>query len=88
MLEERFLMRQDCPAFGPGSTAARPGVGTPFSGLALAGDFVRLPMPSALMERAASSGMLAANELLAPWSVRPEPLWSIPRRGVLARFFG
>jgi len=88
VLEERFLMRQDCPAFGPGSTAARPRVGTPFPGLAVAGDFVRLPMPSALMERAAASGMLAANELLAPWSVRPEPLWSIPRRGVLARFFG
>ena len=80
-------MRQDCPAFSPGSTASRPRVRTPFEGLAIAGDFVRLPMPSALMERAVASGMLAANELLARWSVRPEPLWSVPRRGVLARFF-
>ena len=87
VLEERFLMRRDCPAFGPGSTGSRPGVKTPFEGLAVAGDFVRLPMPSALMERAVASGMLAANELLSPWSVQPEPLWSVPRRGVLARFF-
>jgi isorenieratene synthase len=87
VVEERFLMRQDCPAFGPGSTASRPRVGTPFPGLAIAGDFVRLPMPSALMERAVASGMLAANELLARWSVRPEPVWSVPRRGLLARFF-
>ena len=41
----------------------------------------------ALMERAVASGMLAANGLLSPWSVQPEPLWSVPRRGVLARFF-
>ncbi len=87
VMEERFLLRRDCPAFGPGSTANRPGVATPCSGLAVAGDFVRLPIPSALMERAVSSGILAANELLSPWSVRPEPLWSVPRRGVLARFF-
>jgi len=86
VLEERYLMRRDCPAFSPGSTAKRPGVATPFPGLAVAGDFVRLPMPSALMERATASGMLAANQLLAPWSVHPEPLWSVPRRGVLARF--
>ncbi len=86
VLEERFLMRQDCPAFGPGSMANRPGVATPFPGVAVAGDFVRLPIPSALMERAVASGMLAANELLARWSVQPEPLWSVPRRGVLARF--
>lgn len=87
VLEERFLMRRDCPAFGPGSTARRPEVKTPFPGVALAGDFVRLPLPSALMERAAASGMLAANELMARWSVRPEPLESVPRKGVLARFF-
>ncbi len=84
LIEERFLLRADCPAFPPGSTAIRPGTGTPWPGLALAGDFTRLPFPSALMERAVASGFLAANQLLAPWSVRPEPLWSVPRRGVLA----
>ncbi len=85
VLEERFLLRRDCPAFAPGSHAKRPGVETPFDGIALAGDFARLPFPSALMERATSSGMLAANTLLAPYDVAPEPLESVRRRGWLAR---
>lgn len=83
--EERFLMRRDCPAFAPGSYENRPGVETPHDGIALAGDFVRLPIPSALMERAVASGFLAANTLLAPDGVRPEPIRSIPRRGILGR---
>jgi isorenieratene synthase len=85
VLEERYLLRRDCPAFAPGSHARRPGVPTPHAGIALAGDFVRLPLPSALMERAVASGFLAANHLLAPEGVRPEPLLSIPRRGLLGR---
>ena len=84
IVEERFLLRRDCPAFGPGSHATRPGVETPFEGLALAGDFARLPIPSALMERATAAGMLAANHLLARWQVHPEPIRSVPTRGLLA----
>ncbi len=85
VLEERFLIRRDCPAFSPGSHADRPGVSTPHEGIALAGDFVRLPIPSALMERAVASGFLAANLLLAPEGVQPEPIRSIPTRGILGR---
>jgi isorenieratene synthase len=85
IIEERFLLRQDCPAFAPGSHALRPEVRTPFRGLALAGDFVQLPFPTALMERAASAGTLAANTLLAPLGVLPEPLWSVALRGPFAR---
>jgi carotenoid phi-ring synthase / carotenoid chi-ring synthase len=85
VLEERFLLRRDCPAFAPGSHARRPGVQTPVPGLALAGDFVRMPFPSALMERAVASGVGAANELLARWGARGETLWSVPPRGLLAR---
>lgn len=85
VLEERFFVRQDCPAFPPGNHDARPGVDTPFRGLALAGDFVNLPFPTALMERAASSGFSAANTLLARYGVRSEPLFSVPTRGWLSR---
>jgi isorenieratene synthase len=85
VIEERYLLRRDCPAFAPGSYAERPGVSTPHEGIALAGDFVRLPIPSALMERAVASGFLAANHLLAPQGVRPEPIRSIPRRGLFGR---
>ncbi|WP_437810802.1 hydroxysqualene dehydroxylase [Sorangium sp. So ce1078] len=84
VLHERWLWRQDCPAFAPGSSADRPGVETPSPRVVVAGDFVRLPFPAALMERAASSGILAANTLLARLHVESEPLWSVPRRGLLA----
>ncbi|KYF68766.1 isorenieratene synthase [Sorangium cellulosum] len=84
VLHERWLWRQDCPAFAPGSSAERPGVETPSPGVVVAGDFVRLPFPAALMERAASSGILAANTLLARSGVESEPLRSVPRRGLLA----
>jgi isorenieratene synthase len=84
VLGERFLMRQDCPAFAPGSFQRRPTVETPFPQVVLAGDFVRLPLPTALMERAATSGFMAANALLAGWETRGQDIWSVPRRGLLA----
>lgn len=84
VLHDRFLLRRDCPAFRPGSYADRPTVATPFAGLALAGDFVRLPFPSALMERAVASGFLAANALLAPYRLPPEPISTLSGRGLLA----
>jgi carotenoid phi-ring synthase / carotenoid chi-ring synthase len=82
ILHERFLLRGDCPAFPPGADALRPGVDTPSPGIALAGDFVALPFPSALMERAAASGFLAAKAALP--AIPDEPLATIPRRGMLA----
>ncbi len=84
VLAERFLMRQDCPAFAPGSFRMRPTVETPLPQVVLAGDFLRLPIPTALMERAATSGFMAANQLLSGWGVRGQDLWSVPRRGLLA----
>lgn len=85
ILEERYLARQDCPAFAPGSFASRPEVHTPWKDVVLAGDFVKLPIPSALMERATAAGFLAANTLLAQDRVRPEPILSVPLRGMLSR---
>ncbi|MGM0578048.1 MAG: FAD-dependent oxidoreductase [Myxococcota bacterium] len=82
--EERFLLRRDCPGFERGTWRRRPGVEAPHDGLVLAGDFVRLPIPAALMEGAVASGLLAANHLLARWGVRGEPVETVPRRGILA----
>lgn len=83
--DQRFLLRQDCPAFRPGSHPDRLHVETPDPALCLAGDFVHTPFPTALMERAASSGILAANHLLKHFGAAEEPLWSVPPRGPLAR---
>lgn len=84
VLGDHFLLKQDCPAFPPGSYVRRPGVQTALSGLAFAGDFVAMPIPCALMERAAASGFLAANTLLAPLGVAAEPIRSVPLRGLLS----
>ncbi len=84
VLHESWLLRQDCPSFGPGTHARRPRVATPYGNIVLAGDFVKLPFPTALMERATASGMLAANHLLDRWDVRGEALYSIPPRGFMA----
>ena len=82
-LDEVYLLRNDCPAFAPGSRAGRPGVETPHAGLYLAGDFVRIEQPSALMERAAASGIAAANAILAEHGLRPEPVASVRPSGIL-----
>ncbi|CAN5756867.1 FAD-dependent oxidoreductase [soil metagenome] len=88
VVDERFLVRADCPAFTPGGAARRPGVATTDPTVLIAGDLVRLPFPTALMERAVTSGFLAANHLLARWGHDQEPIWTIPERGLLAHWRG
>ncbi|WP_437336418.1 FAD-dependent oxidoreductase [Sorangium sp. So ce394] len=83
VLDERFLLRRDCPAFRPGSHARRPGVRTPLPAVVLAGDYVKLPFPSGLMERATASGFLAANALLERFGLPVGEVAHGPIRGLL-----
>jgi isorenieratene synthase len=78
----------DAPGFRPGSDASRPGVRTGDPSLLLAGDWVRLPFPSALMERAAVAGVLAAGDVLAAAGARAEPVEVIRPRGLVRRRSG
>lgn len=78
VLDHRVELRADCPLFPPGGFADRPDVDSPTDGLVLAGDHVRVDLPVALMERAATSGILAANRLLRRWGVAGEPVFSVP----------
>lgn len=84
VIDERYLLRQDCPDFSCGTYKSRPGVETPHPHVFLAGDFVRLPFPSALMERAAASGFSAANKILANVGKPTEEIESVAPRGMLA----
>ena len=84
ILDERHELRADCPLFAPGTFADRPTVTTPDPAVVLAGDLTRVDWPVALMERAATSGFLAANALLGRWGLRGHPLWTVPVRGRLA----
>lgn len=87
VLDERHEWRADCPLFPVGEYDARPTVRTGDPALVVAGDLVRTGLPVALMERAATSGFLAANALLERWGVRGQTLWTVPdgARGPLLR---
>ena len=82
---QELLIRDDCTLIGPHKWAERPGVRTPSPRLMLAGDWLRCDYPVALMERAATTGFLAANALLEGWGVAGEDIWTVPMRGLLAR---
>jgi len=84
VVAESVLWRADCPLFGLGDFGRRPRVRTPFGGLALAGDGIRIDVPVALMERAATTGWHAANCLLARCGLAGHDLHTVPTRGRLA----
>ncbi|GAA0248886.1 FAD-dependent oxidoreductase [Saccharothrix mutabilis subsp. mutabilis] len=81
VVDERHELRADCPLFPPGGFQRRPTVTTPEDFLVLAGDLVRVNLPVALMERAATTGFTAANHLLSRWGVAGTPLWTVPTAG-------
>jgi isorenieratene synthase len=90
IVAEQLRLDDDCGLAGVEPRSEQPGVTTPFAGLVLAGDRIVCDYPVALMERAATTGLLAANALLEGWGVRGHevvtpPLEGLLRRGVLGR---
>ncbi|MFI2185200.1 FAD-dependent oxidoreductase [Streptomyces sioyaensis] len=81
IVDERHEWRADCPLFPVGGYGDRPTVHTPDPRVVVAGDVVRTSFPVALMERAATTGFLAANALLARWGVHGQTLWTVPGKG-------
>jgi isorenieratene synthase len=81
ILHERVLCRSDCPRFAPGDHATRPTVTTPHRGVMLAGDGIRIDLPVALMERAATTGWSAANHLLGHYGLAGHVLHTVPVQG-------
>ncbi|OBK27845.1 isorenieratene synthase [Mycobacterium asiaticum] len=81
IIHQRVLRRGDCPLFTPGTYTRRPTVVTPLPGLTLAGDGIRIDLPVALMERAATTGWTAANHLLSQWGLAGHDLYTVPIRG-------
>ncbi|WP_320069155.1 FAD-dependent oxidoreductase [Micromonospora sp. RTGN7] len=83
--ELRARVEAKAPAFTPGSHAGRPAVRTDAAGLYLAGDGIRTDFPSALMERSAATGIIAANHILRACGGAAEPVRSIRPHGLLRR---
>ena len=81
VVHEEWLVEDDCVLVGLEPWASRPGVRTPDDRLVLAGDAVRVDLPVALMERAATTGWMAADRLLAGWGLPGHGVWSVPMGG-------
>ena len=81
VIHERVLTRSDCPRFAPGDHAGRPTVNTAHPAVMLAGDGIRIDLPVALMERAATTGWSAANGLLAHYGLAGHALHTVPVQG-------
>jgi carotenoid phi-ring synthase / carotenoid chi-ring synthase len=80
IVAEEWLVNDDCPLWGTDSWAQRPTVNTPDPRVVLAGDGIRCDFPVALMERAATTGFLAANQLLSSRGLAGHDLWTVPMR--------
>ncbi len=88
VLFEQWLVSDDCPMVGTGPWERRPEVRTPDPRVVMAGDGVRCDLPVALMERAATTGFLAANALLGGWGVAGHDVWTVPMQGRIAAVRG
>jgi len=78
---QEWLVRDDCPLVGTDPWAHRPGVVTPDPRVTLAGDGIRCDYPVALMERAATTGWMAANAHLSRWGRPGHEVWTVPMSG-------
>ena len=88
VVHEEWLVERDCVLVGLEPWRSRPSVRTPDPRVVLAGDAVRCDLPVALMERAATTGWMAADRLLAGWGLPGHGVWSVPmgsRLGPLPR---
>lgn len=78
---DEWVISDDCPLIDTSPWDLRPEVRTPDPRVVLAGDGIRCDLPVALMERAATTGLLAANALLAGWGLAGHDVWTVPMTG-------
>lgn len=84
IVHREMQLQRTFTRFAPGDHARRPGTVTDVPGLLLAGDWVKVDAPVALMEGAVVSGILAANAVLTSRGAPPEPIPTVATRGPLA----
>lgn len=77
-LGEEWMVQDDCHLVDTSPWRNRPTVETPSGNVMLAGDGIRCDFPVALMERAATTGVQAANALLESWQVAGQDIFTAP----------
>jgi isorenieratene synthase len=83
MLHRELVNQKNFSGYPPGSYSDRPETGTDVPNLIFAGDWVKMPFPCGLMERAISSGLLAANGILHREGLKRRSLFSVNPEGIL-----
>ncbi|MBD2066627.1 FAD-dependent oxidoreductase [Leptolyngbya sp. FACHB-671] len=83
VLHRELVNQKNFAGFPPNSYADRPETSTSAANLLFAGDWVKMPFPCGLMERAISSGLLAANEILYREGLQRRSLLSVNPQGML-----
>lgn len=83
LLHQQLVNQKNFAGFPPGSFDDRPATTTTVPNLLFAGDWVKMPFPCGLMERAVSSGLLAANAVLHQEGAQRRPLLSVNPEGIL-----
>jgi isorenieratene synthase len=84
ILYENLQVKDDFTAFHTGLNKNRPGPITEIENLYLAGDWVRLPCPAMLMEAAATSAMIAVNDIFSKENLKQEVIWTVPLKGLMS----
>ncbi|HEY9804352.1 MAG TPA: FAD-dependent oxidoreductase [Leptolyngbyaceae cyanobacterium] len=83
LLHRELVNQHNFSGYPPNSYGERPQTSTNVSNLLFAGDWVKMPFPCGLMERAVSSGLLAANEILHREGLQRRSLLSVNPEGLL-----
>ncbi|MDY7015912.1 MAG: FAD-dependent oxidoreductase [Cyanobacteriota bacterium] len=82
MLHRELVNQKNFSGYPPNSYRDRPETIVEIPNLVLAGDWVKMPFPCGLMERAVSSGLLAANAILHREGLQRRPLFSVNPEGI------
>jgi isorenieratene synthase len=84
MLHRELVNQKNFAGFPPGSHRDRPSTQTSATNLLFAGDWVKMPFPCGLMERAVSSGLLASNAILDQEGLQRRTMLTVKPKGSLA----
>ncbi|VXD18386.1 FAD-dependent oxidoreductase [Planktothrix paucivesiculata] len=83
LLHRELVNQKNFAGYPPGSYVNRPATNSGVTNLMFAGDWVKMPFPCGLMERAVSSGLLAANEILYQEGLQKRSIFSVNPEGFL-----
>ncbi len=84
LLHYEMVNQHNFSGYPPGSFRERPTTRSGIPNLFFAGDWVKMPFPCGLMERAVSSGLLAANHICQEVGIQKRTLYTVHPAGLLA----